>query len=85
MGTGVEVWEQKRKALKTTPVGLQEGAGGLSFTVVCIPKGMHDWPRIRDDYMAAVTRWVDGLQRWKPIIVSVKQTKAKGELTWAES
>ena len=40
--------------LKTAPVGLQEGAGGLSCTVVCIPKGMHGRPRVRDDYMAAV-------------------------------
>jgi len=36
------------------PVGLQEGAGGLSFTMVCIPKGMHGCPRVRDDYTAAV-------------------------------
>jgi len=36
------------------PVGLQEGAGGLSFTVVCIPKGMHGCPRVRDNHTAAV-------------------------------
>jgi len=42
--------------LKTEPVGLQEGAGGLSFTMVCFPVGMHGCPRVRDDYMAAVTR-----------------------------
>jgi len=42
------------KALETSPVGLQEGAGGLSFTVVCIPKGMHCHPRDRDEHTAAV-------------------------------
>ena len=36
-----------------TPVGLQKGAGGLSFTVVCVPKGMHRCPRVRDNHMAA--------------------------------
>jgi len=81
----IEVAEQEENALKTAPVGLQEGAGGLSFTVVCVPKGMHGSPRVRDDYTAAVTRWVDSLQRWKLIIVSVKQTKAKGESIQAES
>jgi len=45
--------------LKTAPVGLQEGAGGPSFTMVCFPKDMHGHPRVRDNYMAAVTRWVD--------------------------
>jgi len=39
--------------LKAAPVGLQEGAGGLSFTMVCIPVGMHGCPRVRDDYTAA--------------------------------
>jgi len=62
-GSGVEVLETRRKnAQEMAPVGLQEGAGGLSFTMVCIPKGMHSHPRVRDDYMAAVTR-VDGLLR----------------------
>jgi len=35
-------------------VGLQEGAGGLSFTVLCFPKGMHRSPRVRDNHTAAV-------------------------------
>ena len=39
---------------ETAPVGLQEGAGGLSFTVVCVPKGMHCRPRVRDEHTAAV-------------------------------
>jgi len=34
-------------------VGLQKGAGGLSSTMVCIPKGMHRSPRVRDNHMAA--------------------------------
>jgi len=42
--------------LKTAPVGLQEGAGGLRFTMECFPEGMHGCPRVRDNYMAAVTR-----------------------------
>jgi len=37
LGTGAEVWEQEQNALETAPVGLQEGAGGLSFTMVCYP------------------------------------------------
>jgi len=36
--------------LKTTPVGLQEGAGGQSSTVLCVPKGMHSCPRVRENY-----------------------------------
>jgi len=52
-GSGVEVWEREENAQETAPVGLQEGAGGLSFTVVCIPKGMHSCPRVRDNYTAA--------------------------------
>jgi len=35
------------------PGGLQKGAGSLSFTLVCIPKGMHRCPRVRDNHMAA--------------------------------
>ena len=35
-------------------VDLQKGADRLSFTVVCIPKGMHCCPRVRDVHMAAV-------------------------------
>jgi len=44
--------EQKtmNNALKTKPVGLQEGAGGQSSTVFCIPKGIHGCPRVRDNY-----------------------------------
>jgi len=52
-GTGVEVLERRKNALKTAPVGLQEGAGGQSFTVLCFPKGMHSCPRVRDNYTAA--------------------------------
>jgi len=52
-GSGVEVWEQEENAQETAPVGLQEGAGGLSFAVVCIPKGMHSCPRVRANYTAA--------------------------------
>jgi len=50
-GSGVEVWEQGE--LKTAPVGLQEVAGGQSFTVLCFPKGMYSCPRGRDNYTAA--------------------------------
>jgi len=53
LGTGVEVWEQEQNALETAPVGLQEGAGGQSFTVLCFPKGMLNCPRVRDNYTAA--------------------------------
>ena len=45
---------KERVRRETAPVGLQEGAGGLSFTVVCIPKGMHRCPRVRDNQTAAV-------------------------------
>jgi len=46
-GTGVEVLEQEQNA--PAPAGLQEGAGGQSFTVLCFPKGMHSCPD-RDNY-----------------------------------
>jgi len=46
--------EQKDICKETAPGGLQEGAGGLSFTVVCVPKGMHCRPRVRDEHTAAV-------------------------------
>jgi len=55
-GSGVGVIETTRRMLKMAPVGLQEGAGGLSFTVVCFPVGMHSCPRVRGNYTAAVTR-----------------------------
>jgi len=45
--------------LETAPVGLQEGAGGLSFTMVCFPKGMHSCPRVRDSYTAVKSLEVD--------------------------
>jgi len=38
---------------ETASVGLQKGADGLSFTMVCIPKGMHCHPRVRDEHTAA--------------------------------
>ena len=53
-GSGVEVLETGENVLETAPVGLQEGAGGLSFTVLCFPKGMHRSPRVRDNHTAAV-------------------------------
>jgi len=48
-GTGVEVLEQEQNVLETAPVGLQEGAGGQHFTMLCFPKGMHSCPRVRDN------------------------------------
>jgi len=50
----LELENKGKMCRETAPVGLQEGAGRLSFTMVCIPKGMHSRPRVRDDYMAAV-------------------------------
>jgi len=52
--SGVEVLETGGNVLETAPVGLQEGAGGLSFTVLCFPKCMHRSPRVRDNHTAAV-------------------------------
>jgi len=52
-GTGVGVGRNDKMRRETAPVGLQEGAGGLSFTVLCFPKGMHSWSRVRDNYTAA--------------------------------
>jgi len=52
-GNGVEVLENKENVQETAPVGLQEGAGGQSFTLLCFPKGMHSHPRVRDNYTAA--------------------------------
>jgi len=63
------------KALKTAPVGLQEGAGGLSFTVLCFPKGMHRSPRVRDNHMAAVLYEKTVGRDENLFIVSVKQLK----------
>ena len=54
--SGIGVVRNEKMHKETAPVSLQEGAGGLSFTVVCVPKGMHGCPRVRDDYTAAVTR-----------------------------
>ena len=67
-----------------TPVGLQKGAGGLSFTVVCVPKGMHRSPRVRDNHTAAVL--YEKLKKTvgrdeNLFIVSVKQLK----LMWSRS
>jgi len=52
-------WELELKSQKTRTLhlkqyqmGLQEGAGGLSSTVLCIPKGMHGCPRVRDNITA---------------------------------
>jgi len=53
MCSGVGVEKQRKMHREMVPVGLQEEAGGLSFTMVCIPKGMHSCPRGRDEHMAA--------------------------------
>jgi len=47
--------QKQQKMLRTAPVGLQEGAGGQSSNVLCIPKGMHSCPRVRDNYTAIYT------------------------------
>jgi len=53
---GLELELEKREKMRkeTASVGLQKGADGLSFTVVCVPKGMHCCPRVRDEHTAAV-------------------------------
>jgi len=57
-------------------VGLQEGAGGLSFTVLGFPKGMHRNPRVRDNHTAAVLYEKKMVGRDENLfIVSVKQLK----------
>jgi len=53
MSDGIGVGRNEKMHREMASVGLQKGADGLSFTVVCIPKGMHGRPRIRDDYTAA--------------------------------
>ena len=59
-GTGVGVAKQKEICKETASVGLQKGADGLSFTMVCIPKGMHSCPRVRDKHMAALcSSWLE--------------------------
>ena len=50
----LELEKQEKMHKETAPGGLQEGAGGLSFTMVCVPEGMHCHPRVRDKHMAAV-------------------------------
>jgi len=52
--SGIGVVRNEKMCKETAPVGLQEGAGGLSFTMVCIPVGMHGHPRVRNNHMAAV-------------------------------
>jgi len=80
--SGVEVWEQEQNALETAPVGLQEGAGGLSFTVLCFSKGMHRSPSVRDNHTAAVLYEKKTIGRDENLfIVSVKQLK----LMWSQS
>jgi len=49
----LELEKQKEMHREMASVGLQKGADGLSFTMVCIPKGMHCCPRVRDEHMAA--------------------------------
>ena len=51
---GIGVRRNEKMCKEMAPVGLQEGAGGLSFTVVCIPVGMHRRPRVRDNHTAVV-------------------------------
>ena len=53
-GTGVGVGRNDKMRRETASVGLQKGADGLSFTVVCVPKGMHCRPRVRDEHTAAL-------------------------------
>jgi len=66
----------RRNALETVPVGLQEGAGGLIFTVLCFPKSMHRSPRVRDNHTAAVLYEKKKVGRDENLfIVSVKQLK----------
>jgi len=48
--------KQGNNVLKTTPVG---GADGQSSTVLCIPKGMHGCPRVRDNTTAVSHYEVD--------------------------
>jgi len=62
-------------AQETAPAGLQEGAGGLSFTLLCFPKGMHRSPRVRDNHKAAVLYEKMIGRNENLIIVSVKQPK----------
>ena len=47
----LEKWKEMRREMAS--VGLQKGANGLSFTMVCVPKGMHRRPRVRDEHTAA--------------------------------
>jgi len=80
----LECENKEQNALKTSPVGLQEGAGGLSFTVLCFPKGMHRSPRVRDNHTAAVlyVKLKKTVGRDENLfIVSVKQLK----LMWSGS
>ena len=49
----LELEKQREMRKEMASVDLQEGADGLSFTVVCIPKGMHCHPRVRDKHTAA--------------------------------
>jgi len=62
LGSGVEVFLETTGGKQCTQnstsqwISRRELVAGLSFTMVCIPKGMHGHPRVRDNYMAAVTR-----------------------------
>jgi len=84
----LECENKGQNALETSPVGLQEGAGGLSFTVLCFPKGMHRSPRDRDNHTAAVL--YEKLKKTvgrdeNLFIVSVNKAKTNVELIWAKS
>jgi len=79
----LELEETKEMCREMAPVGLQEGAGGLSFTMVCVPKGMHGHPRDRDEHMAACS--IEEMIAVLKTFVSVKRTKAKDESIWGES
>jgi len=50
----LELQNKERMRRETASVGLQKGADGPSFTVVCVPEGMHCRPRVRDEHTAAV-------------------------------
>ena len=49
----LELEKQKEMRREMASVDLQKGADRLSFTMVCIPKGMYCHPMVRDKHMAA--------------------------------
>jgi len=59
--------KQRKIYLKQLQMGLQEGAGGESSTVLCFPKGMHVAPGTMPQLLVTRSRQ---LQDWKHSIVS---------------